>query len=123
MAKKEATETIFRLIREESLGWITFDILKIMDKRDLIYKQTLEEPQNQTLITKFRKISKMIKNKIKHSRKNYFKNKIKKASTDSRKVWAAINAEVKGKQQNNPASEIRDKKVLFTKLTSKLLML
>lgn len=106
-AKKLATKTLYRYVKEDSFHWITFDILELMERRDTVYKQTLEFPNNNRLKNDLLKLSNTIKSQIKTAKNNYFKNKIEKVANNTKKMWDAINTEVKGLQRTTSPTEIK----------------
>jgi len=89
--------------------WITPELLRLMNKRDYIYRQTLNNPLNTKLKSKLKRIRNHVTSSVRNAKSEYFENLLR-STTDSSKYWNVINQNTGRVKQNysSPKSIINE---------------
>lgn len=80
-------------------NWITKELIKCINKRDKMYAELKNNPNNINLKDQYKKYSNDLNNVIKKQKVDYFKKKVEKNSSCSKNLWDITN-EFCGMQKN-----------------------
>lgn len=104
--KELASTTIKKRVRKDSFEWMSLDILKLMEKRDKIYKQLKRSPYDPTIKQAFDEVDSKVKHDTKEAKTKHFHEKVMR-SDNSKKLWNAINDEL-GVRANKTTKSISE---------------
>lgn len=89
---KECTESKTIKNKERKIKpWITTELVKAIRHRDKMHKNSKNRPFDLNLANYTKRITQELKEKIRETKNTYYKNEIKKAGKDIKKVWKTIN--------------------------------
>lgn len=70
--------------------WITSGIVKAINEKNKLYRQIRTNPQNQTLINKYRIYKNLLEKLIMNAKKVYYATKLVKYERDPKKLWSFL---------------------------------
>lgn len=96
-----------RLKIRQNNTWMNSEITKMMKERDKIYKRKIKNPNDENLQYEFNKIKNSINNKIKASKKLFYRNQWERAGNNYKKQWKFINKFFKMDTRESPIHPIK----------------
>jgi len=86
--------------------WITRGILNSIKHKDKLYRAVKRNPQNITILDKYKKYRNFLTKLLKTSKANYFQTKIIKSQGNLKQTWATINEALNKSAQTNDIDSI-----------------
>ncbi|KAF6019631.1 hypothetical protein EB796_022050 [Bugula neritina] len=79
-----------RKLKTNKRPWISVELIKLMNKRDYVYRQSLNSPLNLKLKFKHKTLNNLVTKNLRRSKTSYFESFFENTS-DSSKCWKVIN--------------------------------
>nr|CAH7766834.1 unnamed protein product [Callosobruchus chinensis] len=87
--------------------WITNAIVNSVNKKNMLYEQTKQEPENLKLRCEYNEYKANLKNIIEFRKSEYYKQQIHTQKSDSKKIWNIVK-EIEGKKYPSVINTIKD---------------
>ena len=103
-APKTEVKITKKQAKKKAKPWISKEILKLINKKDNIYRKFLKEKnpdKKQELYNKYKKMKNEITKTIRTSKKQYYNEYFNNHSTNIKKLWVGVNQIINKKHQSS----------------------